>query len=310
MILFKVSKTCLRNVFRVSGEITRPHHHQYLPSIDHSHPSIIIDLSSSISTLVKPDILSALCKQEIDEYFAKEAQVYEAQVDSINKLEKYLEQSEMDRVSQIGSSLLEFGRAVYKIKFESPSSVTRMVQDEAVSINLASIKNREDIVQFCSAFMAMNEENHEASVGTLKVIYKKWQDSRFNALYELFIDDIKRAANKDVRNHYKKYQAIFDEYLKRQVELLNSVVSVPFSKISLEWIKEWEHKCKDILGAHQESITLFKRDVQSFDDDLEKHGRAVFDQYLPSLEECDLYEKKKLTEKMNGGLISSKKKEG
>jgi hypothetical protein len=138
-----------------------------------------VDITAMVDVLSNDTSLAQLSLNDLQKISESEVEIYEERKISIDRLEEDLENSEIDRINDIGESLLDLGIAGAQIRYESPSLASRMVQEESLSVNFASIENRRMIVEYTVSFRAMNYEMHRNFEKSFKLSAEKWRGFRF-----------------------------------------------------------------------------------------------------------------------------------
>jgi hypothetical protein len=147
----------------------------------------ILDITGMVEVLSSDLSLAQLSLKELDQIANIEVEIYETRKAAIDGLEEDLENSEIERINNIGESLLDLGIQGAQIRFESPSLASRMVQEESLSVNFASIENRRKIIEYTVTFRAMNYELHRNFEKSFKISVEKWRGVRFSHVNGIYI---------------------------------------------------------------------------------------------------------------------------
>lgn len=121
--------------------------------------------------------------QDLDDLSTREEDIYSQRKAAIDKLEDEMEFIEIDRIEAIRDTLITLGTQGSQIRFENPSMASRMIQEEALSVNYKSIDNRRQIIEYATTFRAMNYELHVNFEKSFKVSVEKWRSARFSHVW-------------------------------------------------------------------------------------------------------------------------------
>lgn len=187
---------------------------------------------------------------------------------SIANLESDLESVERKRAAQLSNELSETGNQLKRLNFQRHDAIATSLQEEATSVNLILVRNREMIYEYIQCLHAVRNELDEVSTQCFEIFDEKWFDVRSKNVIANFTSNMQECLNVDFMGYYAQYQEKFDLILASCVDQINKIVEwdpcTPIAESASKW------KAKAIETANEQSKT-----IDSFLDNLDKMERTM-----------------------------------
>ncbi|KAJ3087406.1 hypothetical protein HK102_011184, partial [Quaeritorhiza haematococci] len=240
--------------------------------------------------LATQNFLKALSRSQFDDLKQKTTETMTREREEmLVKLEMDLEKVEQVRGEQASETIIGFGKSLGKLLHNSPSLVTRVVQEETTLVNLSILQNRESIVKYCAAMRTVNLGMASKMKAVFNETYGSWQKIRSEYVWGSYVRELHTILNDhDFKAIFQEHQTAFNEISNKQSELITTLTQTPFETLTTDTLTTWSAQFMATSGELEQRVKKFGQDMSRVEQDVSTRVRALFETWLPAMVECEV----------------------
>lgn len=211
----------------------------------------------------------------------------------INEFEELSLLRENKRTETISKILCTSATKLYSIAFVLSNDVDRLINEEAMNINMIVLRNKKSYIQLCKSLLSATLEQEKVSLLEWKRITNRWREIVCNVQEQKFrdymsSDSITDPENvKHLRTELHSKQEMINKYRQDLLHQL-SVLKPPRATKSI--VYEWKEKYLKLEKQLSELHTRFLLDWQQYHEDVYSDCEREMDKIKEYLVSADVLE--------------------
>ncbi|TPX38196.1 hypothetical protein SmJEL517_g00220 [Synchytrium microbalum] len=243
------------------------------------------DVTQSLSMLVDADHLAKLTLRDFKYALEGVTSACRASNKRIDVLERDLEALDSKKCKVVGEILSNYGKQLASLQYTSPSSIVKQLQNETVLQDVTALENREVVVQHCAAVRLAWAEVTEKLESCLDIHKERWRHARFDHVLGIIRAEAKAISQWDL-SLYARFQKQFDDMVKGQTQLLESISEAKSKDLNMEYINMFRKRVFGLSFRQEKLLHAFQAELVELEDRGTRDVVAAIAKYTPLLSEC------------------------